>query len=121
MKVEFRHATLADVQQYAGKLPPMGARIWAGFIDGKVVALGGYSYAPNGGVVAFLDADDVVREKAKFTLMKAARTVLKAAAAQGVREITACASLDIAAARPFLERLGFRSVDDRTRVYLYVV
>ena len=107
MKVEFRPASIADVMSYAGRLPHTQCRVWAGLVDGKVVALGGYTYLPSGVVVAFLDADEIVRQKCKLSLLKAAKTVLRDAKSRGLSVIHAEAGSGIEAAVPFLKHLGF--------------
>lgn len=121
MRVEFRPATLKDVEDYGGNLPPLACRIWAGLIDGKVVAIGGFAYHKSGAVIAFLDADPEVRTKAKFSLMKAARHVLAEARKRGVREIAAEATASVEKSQAFLERLGFTVIDPDLRIYRNVL
>ena len=108
--IEVRPARLADVIEYAGRLPFTRVRAWVGVEDGKVLGVGGLAYLDNGAVIAFMDIDDTVRKSAKVSICKAARTAMRWAVANGLTEINALKADDVPAAERFLMRLGFMSV-----------
>ena len=104
--LEIAPATVDDINQYAGDLPCYRAKCWAAKADGRVIALGGYGYHPNGAVVLFLDAEDGAQEQYRVALCKMARQTLASALDVGRPVIAECSDT-IPAARRFLEWLGF--------------
>lgn len=104
---------------HCGDLPPFRVRAYTGLLDGEVIAVGGVAYLPNGAALAFLDAADVTRERAKLSLYKTAKLVIEDCKRRGVTQINARPSLDIEAAERFLKRLGFHLVDPETRIFTY--
>lgn len=117
--VEVRPSTVDDLIEHCGGLPAFRIRAYTGLIDGEVVAIGGVAYLPNGVGLAFLDAQDVTRERAKLTLYKTAKRVIEDCKSRGVTRINARPSLDIEAAERFLKRLGFHLTDPEARIFTY--
>lgn len=107
-----RNATPDDLQEYAGNMPPCQLRAMVGEIDGKIVGIGGLAFLKNGSVLIFLNADDIVREKGRWSLYRSTKKLIEAAVARGLRRINAIKSNEIEAAERFLMRLGFRHTED---------
>ncbi len=117
--IEVRPSTLADLVAHCGQLPPVRVRAYTGLMDGEIIAIGGVAYLPNGAVLAFLDASDITREKAKLSLYKTAKKVVEDCKRRGVTQINAMPQVDIEAAERFLARLGFRLEDPDKRTFIY--
>ncbi len=108
-----RPATVQDLIEYTGSLPPCQIRAMAAEIDGKVVGIAGLAFLRNGAVLAFMNAEDVVREH-RVKLFRNARRFIKEMAGKGLSRVNAICADDIEAAERFLEHLGFRQVDAGT-------
>ena len=119
--IEVRASTVDDLIAHCGGLPAFRVRAYTGLIDGVVVAIGGIAYLPNGAVLAFLDAQDITRERAKLSLYKTAKKVVEDCRARGITQINAMPQVNIEAAERFLARLGFRLQDPDKRTFIYDV
>jgi len=108
--------TPEDVHEFRQATPPYRIRAVTGRVDGKIVAIGGLAYLPEGGVMAFLEATDEARKHA-VTLHKEAKRALLSAARAGHRSVMALCDPEVAAAPRWLERLGFEPVED-SKVYV---
>lgn len=117
--IEVRPSTVRDIIEYSGDLPPFRVRAFTGLLNGKIIAIGGIAYLPNGAALAFLDANDEARVKAKLSLYKTAKRLVDECKARGITTINARASIDIEAAQRFLLRLGFKLTDPAARVFAY--
>lgn len=113
MKV--RPATRDDIEAFSDLPDKPTLRAWAGEVDGKIVALGGFAFS-HGRWFGFVDLTDEAR-KHKFTIARAAKMVLSEAKRQGIKFIYAEADPNEPGARRWLASLGF-TVDPRT-LYLY--
>lgn len=106
-----RPATVQDLIEYTGSLPPCQIRAMAAEIDGKVVGIAGLAFLRNGAVLAFMNAEDAVREH-RVKLFRNARRFMRDMAGRGLSKINAVKSDDIAAAERFLKHLGFSHTAD---------
>lgn len=111
-----RPANGADIADLYGNLGPT-VRAIAGEVDGQVVGIGGLAFV-KGIVLAFADLDDEMRRR-PIALHKAALGFLRQAKQAGHRHVFAECDRNIPRARPWLERLGFRPVDDDGTVMLW--
>lgn len=104
-----RPATVDDLIEYSGSLPPCQIRAMAAEVDGKVVGIAGLAFLKNGAVLAFMNAEGVVREH-RVRLFRSAKGFIRDAASRGLTRINAICADDIEAAERFLRHLGFRQV-----------
>jgi hypothetical protein len=116
--IEVRPSTVNDLIEHCGSLPPYRVRAYSGVMDGKVIAIGGIAYLPNGSALAFLDAEESLRAKGKVALYKTAKRLIDECKARGVTTINALEQVEIEAAERFLTRLGFRLSDPAKRVFI---
>ena len=102
--------TPEDVLEFRQATPPYRIRAVTGRVDGRIVAIGGIAYLPDGGVLSFLEATDEARKYA-VTLHREAKRSLSAAARAGHRVVVAVCDYRIEAAPRWLKRLGFEPVE----------
>jgi hypothetical protein len=79
-----------------------------GLVDGKIVAIGGLAYLPDGTVGAFLQID----EEARGFPVLLHKTALKILRESGQKRIVALAEQTTPSAKRWLHRLGFRAVTE---------
>lgn len=82
-----------------------------GVLDGRVVGVGGVGYRPDGVLIATAVLRDEARAH-KFTVHRTARKFLQSLASDGVRDLVAIPDDTIAGACAWLERLGFKPVNE---------
>jgi hypothetical protein len=105
------HATLADFAELAARSPhtpaqpPVRVMAIAGKVDGRVIAIGGIAFMPNGQRVAFTDITDEAR-KYPVTMHKAGLIMLALAKKHGIQRLVARGESHEASER-WLLRLGF--------------
>lgn len=110
-----RPATAADVAAFTksaygqDQTPPMRIRAFVGEIHGRVIALGGIVFHPDGTRMAFADLTDEARAY-PIALHKAALETLKLAGKLRIRRLVATTASGHPAAERWLLRLGFRPV-----------
>ncbi len=104
-----RPATVEDLIEYTGSLPPCQIRAMAAEMGGRVVGIAGLAFLRNGAVLAFMNAEDAVR-KHRVKLFRAAKRFMGEAAGRGLTKINAVKADDIEAAERFLKHLGFRQM-----------
>lgn len=117
MTITYRPSTPEDFVTYLGEMPHARVRAFTGLVDGKIVAIGGIAYLKNGTPLAWLDADDIVREKYKLSLVRAAKEVMRDHIKRGFQTVNSICDPDMEAAPRFLERLGFKPVDGSPGIY----
>jgi hypothetical protein len=110
-----RPATREDIEAFSDMPDKPTLRAWAGEIDGRIVALGGFAFS-GGRWFAFCDLTEEAR-KHKFTIARTAHMVLSEARKQGIKFIYAEADPEEPGAVRWMASLGF-TIDPRT-VYLY--
>ncbi len=98
--------TAEDVRDFIKDPLPYRIKAFTGRVEGKIVAIGGLTFMPDGTAVAFLEADDEAR-KNPVALHKAGLRVMREAHAAGYRIVTALVDSGIEAAPRWLKRLGF--------------
>lgn len=108
-RVILRPATREDFEALCDGPRPYRVRAIAAEIDGRVIGVGGLAYLPNGTVGCFVHAIDEAR-RYKVAMHRAGLQALQMARETGVRRMVAMADPDIAAAVPWLERLGFKEM-----------
>lgn len=112
-----RAATQADFAALLDEPLPWRVRALTVEHDGRPVGIGGLAFMPDGTVAAFLHAATDAR-KFRMTVHKAGLRVMREARRLGVRRIVALADPEIAAAAPWLKRLGFQeTIIDGERIY----
>ena len=108
-------ATAADFVELADRsfntpaAPPTRVLALAGKIDGRVIAIGGISFWPNGVRGAFADVTPEAR-KHPIALHKAALATIELARKHKVKRLTAVADAPFDAAERWLLRLGFKEM-----------
>lgn len=110
-----RPATRQDIEAFSDVPGKPTMRAWAGEIDGRVVALGGFAFS-NGRWFGFCDLTEEAREH-RFTIARAAKQAFEEARRQGIRFIYAEADTKEPGSVKWLTSLGFE-LDPRTE-YLY--
>lgn len=106
-------ATAADFADLAARSPntPHVPRVQtiaiAGKVDGRVIAIGGVCFLPNGQRQAFADIGDEAR-KYPLALHKAALATIALAKKYRIKQLTAVAAEPLEAAERWLLRLGFQ-------------
>ncbi len=114
--ISVRRATEADFLAFYGVPPPQTVLGYVGEVDGEIVAIGGLAIS-GGRAMAFFDA---VRDMqfCKIALHKTALKVMSDAARLGYRRVYAWKSEHYPGAGRWLQRLGFRPVDDAVYIWL---
>lgn len=90
--------------------PPVRVMAIAGKVDGRVIAIGGVAFWPNGVRQAFADIGPEARQY-PVTLHKAGLAVIDLARRYKVRQLRAVAAEPKEAAERWLLRLGFAPVE----------
>ncbi len=116
VSVQISATTLADCERFFGKAPDWRIRAMTAHVDGEPVAIGGLAYLPDNTVIAFLEGYDAVK-RFPLSIHKAVRRGLEDARRRGVRRIVSIADESVEAAPRWLERFGFR-VLDQANLYL---
>ena len=112
-RVVLAPATAADFADLAARspntppLPKAQTIAIAGKIDGRVIAIGGVCFLPNGQRQIFADVTDEARAH-PIALHKAALETIALAKKYRVKRVTAVAAEPLEAAERWLLRLGFR-------------
>lgn len=115
--IEVRPATREDIFAFMGECRQT-MKAFVAIHEGKPIALGGLAFI-KGRVVAFCDLGDDQAKRHPKTLHKAALGVMKAALDSRHRYIFAERSETEPTAARWLERLGFRPVDQAGKVMLW--
>lgn len=110
-----RPASREDIEAFSDMPQKPTLRAWAGEIDGRIVALGGFAFT-NGRWLGFCDLTEEAR-KHKFAIARTAKRVLAEARKQGIRFVYAEADPTEPGARRWLASLGF-TIDPRSK-HLY--
>lgn len=112
-RVTLSPATSADFAELAARspntppLPKVQTIAIAGKVDGRVIAIGGVCFLPNGQRHAFADIGDEAR-KFPIALHKAALATIALAKQYRVKRLTAVAAEPVEVAERWLLRLDFR-------------
>jgi hypothetical protein len=116
-------ATAADFAELAARspntppLPKVQTIAIAGKVDGRVIAIGGVCFLPNGQRQAFADVTDEAREH-PIALHKAALATIALARKHKIWRLTATTSSGLDRDLRWLLRLGFRPEDGTTNFVL---
>ena len=102
-------AELAARSEHTPMIPPVRVVAIAGKVDGKVIAIGGIAFWPNGTKQAFADIGEEAR-KYPIALHKAALAVIELAKKHNCKQLRAVADEPKVVAEKWLMRLGFEPV-----------
>lgn len=110
MRVVLRPTRAEDIPFLTSE--PLPARIQAitAEADGEIVGLGGFSFRPDGTVIAFAEIGDAAR-KYPTAIHRAGLAAMALVRRLGIPMVIAEAQPGNAAAEPWLVRLGFRPVE----------
>lgn len=107
----FRPTVADDLAAVGEEAPAFRIRAITGRIGDDVVAVGGFAYHEDGGVMAFATLKPDARKR-PIALHKAARAAIADAVRRGARRIVATADPSVEAAERWLESLGFVSAEN---------
>jgi hypothetical protein len=116
MKVTLRPTRPEDLSAVIGEPLPFRIRAITVLDGDKVLGIGGIGFPPHGPVIAFVQQAPEAR-KYKVSFHRAGLMAMRMVRDSGVAEVVATADADDPVALAWLERLGFRPVQDlETRV-----
>lgn len=110
MRVTFRPAIAADFVALIGRGPAWRCQCITAELEGRVVAIGGFTFAPNGDVWASMVMADELRGY-RAAVHRAGLMGMRLARRRGFRKIFASAQPDNPAAERWLLRFGFRPTE----------
>lgn len=110
-------AELAQRSEFTPREPPFRVLALAGKADGRVIAIGGIAFRPNGVKQAFADIGPEARSY-PVALHKAALATVELARRHNIRQLRAVADEPKDAAVRWLLRLGFKPVEGAESNYV---
>jgi len=108
---------MADVLEFAGRIPPYRIKAWTGRLNGEIMGIGGIGRHPEGYDLVFFDCKPEARTLGPVTLAKMGRRVMQEIQDMGLSRVYAEADENVEAAGPFLEWLGFKHLEDEVWIY----
>ena len=112
-------ATAQDFIDFVGTVPPYRVLAWCGKLDGKVIAIGGVMFMPDGGKYAFLDALPEARTFHK-SLHQGALRFMSKLRQLNIGPFVATTTTNVPRANEWLLRLGFKCHEiGETRVFVH--
>jgi hypothetical protein len=111
VKVTLRPTRPEDLCAVIGEPLPFRIRAITVLDGDKVLGIGGIGFPPNGPVIAFVQQAPEAK-KYKVSFHRAGLMAMRMIRESGVAEVVATADADDPAALAWLERLGFRSVQE---------
>lgn len=106
LRVAFRPTVAADLPFLTSAPLPTRIKAITAEVDGRIIGLGGFTFRPDGAVVAFAQIADEAR-KYPAAIHRAGLLVMKMVRDMGLPVIFAEAQEGNPAAEPWLIRLGF--------------
>ncbi len=107
MSVEYRPTIARDLAIFGDGVLPHRIRAITVVIDGRIMGVGGLGFVADGTVIAFVHA---LPEAKKYPIAfhRAGLMTIDTIKRMGLQRVVAEAQKDNPAAKPWLERLGFR-------------
>jgi hypothetical protein len=118
-RVTLRPTVAADLPHLIGVALPHRIKAISAEVEGRIVGIGGIAYRPDGTVIAFVQMSDEAR-KYPVAIHRAGLMAMKMIRDSRVPMVLAESQDGVAAAEPWLKRLGFRPVDiDGVRAFVW--
>lgn len=106
MRVTFRPTVAADIPFLTDGPLPTRIKAITAEVEGRIVGVGGFTFRPDGAVVAFAQIGEEGRKYPR-AIHRAGRLAMKMVRDMGLPVVLAQAQDGNPAAGPWLERLGF--------------